>query len=115
MSMVEAQQVLYDVYETNYGIYHHPGSTVRKPWASVAMHECEDNTKGTLLYEAIAKFSMLGIGEMFHMSLHQYLSLPSDLCLHIVELASRKINRTAQVTAEIDRQAAAAAADAKKQ
>lgn len=89
LSGIDANIILYDLYETNYGIFHHPGTTKQRPLASVAMHETEDNTITSSMYEAIDSFHQKGIKDLFGLNLIEYLNLPTDICIKLMDSANK--------------------------
>lgn len=81
--------VLYDLYESHYKIYNHFDKSVKRPLAGVALHESEDNAIGTQLYAVIEMFVNKDIATLFNISLIEFLALPSEYCLKLVEIANK--------------------------
>lgn len=100
LSPIDADQILIAMYETYFGIYDHQNAFVKsKPLALVALHELEDNTHGSLLYEEITLFIDLEINKKVGMSLEEYMSLPREIKNHIKTVLNRndkKVNNTLQ-------------------
>lgn len=99
---VDARIVLQDMYETTYKVYNHIGASKKRPLASVALHESEDNTHTSSLYEAIETYNDKGIKDIFNLSLIEYLNLPADICIKITEVCSRESKKTAGVLSGIE-------------
>jgi hypothetical protein len=102
LSGVDADIILYDLYETNFGIFNHIGASKQRPLASVAMHPCEDNTHSSRTYEIIEQFASRGIGELFKISVLEYLALPTDICIKMLEVASMDSSKKNTALANIE-------------
>jgi hypothetical protein len=85
--------VLYDLYETHYRIYNHLNSTKVRPLAGVALHESEDNSHGSRLYELIDTFADKEIGTLFNISIIEFLALPTEYCLKLIDTANKTMQR----------------------
>lgn len=77
------------MYETAYGIHDHLNGVNNSPLASVALHESEENTINSNLYEAIDRYHEKGIAELFKLSLIEYLNLPTEICVKLMEIATK--------------------------
>jgi hypothetical protein len=81
-------------YETVYGIHNHDAEVSNgnpyRPLALVAMHECEDSSTGSVLYERIELFAIREVPKYFGLSLKEFLEFPTDYCLHILEVCMRR-------------------------
>ena len=77
------------MYETVYGIHDHLSNVNQSPLASVALHEAEENSSNSNLYEAIDRYHQKGIGELFKLSLVEYLNLPTEICVKLMEVATK--------------------------
>ena len=89
LSSTDADIVLYDLYDINYGIFDHRNAGKTKPLSSVAMHECENNTADSNLYKVIDAYHSRGVKEVFGLSLLEFLNLPGDLCIYVIEVCSK--------------------------
>jgi hypothetical protein len=89
LSNIDSQLVLRDSYDIKYRIYNHLSNDKSRPLASVALHEQEENTKTSSLYEAIEVYKDLNILGLFGLSIKEYLSLPSDFCNALLESAKK--------------------------
>lgn len=95
--------VMSDLYETNYGIYDHVRPTVPRPLASVAMHPAEDINEGSLLEAAIRTFIELDIGNQAKISFLEYLELPRDIALMVLEACRAKSKKTDSTISNIEK------------
>lgn len=93
--------MLRERYETLYGIYNHDAPDVNRPLASVAIHKAEDASLGSLLYERIEQFEERKIYQRFGISLVEFLELPSDVCLKIMEIAGKRLTEEGTMTASV--------------
>lgn len=90
LNAFDANLLMYDMYETTYGIYNHKLPHSQRPWASIALHEGEDICETSSLNQTIEAYHGRGIIELFGLSLIEYLSLPSDMCITLMEIAARE-------------------------
>lgn len=92
MSSVEAHMVLIDHYETHFEIFDHGDPVARKanPWASVAMHDAEENGETSLLFEMIEKYHRVDIAGQFHLNPLQFFGLPRELVTWLFTLADKR-------------------------
>jgi hypothetical protein len=97
LSSVDADMVLYDMYEVNYKIFNHIGASKKRPLSSVAMHDAEENTITSNLYEAIDMYQKNGIKEIFGLSLTEYFDLPTEICIKLLESASSEYSKKSSV------------------
>lgn len=97
LNATDADVVLYDMYEVTYGIFNHIGMSKSKPLSSIALHESEDNTLSSHLYEAIDTYQKNGIKEIFGISLIEYLDLPTEICIKLLESASAEYSKKSAV------------------
>lgn len=97
LNCVDANMLLYDMYEVNYKIFNHIGASKKRPLSSVALHEAEDNTLTSNLYEAIDTYQKNGIKEIFGLSLNEYLDLPTEICIKLLETASQEYSKKSSV------------------
>lgn len=93
-----------DLYETNYNIYNHLHPTVQRPLASIAMHPAEDVNEGSLLQAAIGLFIEHDIGNLAKISLIEYLELPRDIALMILEECRKKAKKADSTIENIQKQ-----------
>lgn len=92
---VDTDTLLRDVYESSYQIYNHLGSSnnakgKKRPLASVALHDSEDITETSLLFNSFETFAQKGIKETFNLNLLEYLSLPTEYCTKLTEIATKE-------------------------
>lgn len=89
LSSVDADIILYDLYEINYGIFDHRNASKHKPLSSVAMHECENTTTDSNLYKVIDAYHSRGVKDVFGLNLVEFLNLPTDVCVKLMEVCSK--------------------------
>lgn len=102
LSSTDADMVLYDMYEVQYGIFNHIGASKKRPLSSVAMHDAEENTSTSSLYEAIDTYQRNGIKEIFGLSLKEYLDLPTEICIKLLESASNEFSKKSNVISGLE-------------
>jgi hypothetical protein len=68
--------VLYDAYETRYGIFDHRGASQTRPLASVAFHDSENCTENSLLYDAFTEYARESYKDIWGLNLSDFLTLP---------------------------------------
>lgn len=92
LKLTDVQLLLQDVYESGYGIYNHASNSVdnSRPLALVAMHWAENASEGSVLYERIEQFRERNVYQTFGLSLTEFLDLPRDICIKILESCSKK-------------------------
>lgn len=108
MSVTEAREVLSSFYDRTYGISDHaflaPEIRKLRPMAGIAMHEAEENVQTSSLFEAIDLYELKDVGETFKMSLQEFLDLPRDVYLKVLQVATRRQNVKAGVVANVTRE-----------
>lgn len=77
----DADQVLYKYYETSHGLFDHRDRAKLKtrPLASVALHEAEENTLTSALYESIDIFIDNNVATRTGMSMQEFFQLPREI------------------------------------
>lgn len=78
LDKVDVKTVMYDLYETEFGIYDHIHDKSR-PLASVSFHHCEDYNTASLTEEAIRTYIIKDIKNVYGLSLIEFLELPKDI------------------------------------
>lgn len=84
----EAKELLAKVYETTYGIYNHAYAAIpgkKRPLASVAMHDAEDNGRSSRLYNYIESYFDESIQKHTGLSLQDFLDLPREIATLVYE------------------------------
>lgn len=79
MPSQEARQVFTDLYETRFGIYDHTPRPGKSGLASILHHPREEYYLNSPLRDAIEEFAIYNLGELFHISLYEYLNLPKPM------------------------------------
>jgi hypothetical protein len=96
---------MFDLYESNYGIYNHlrPAIQKNKPLASVAMHPGEDFTEGSNLADAVKVYIENNIGDYTKLSLVDFLELTSDVASIIVDQCQEASKRKSNIAKQIEK------------
>lgn len=92
MQPLDAKVILQSWYEAHYGFFDHkdPEKNRRYPFALVTMHEQEENTTTSSLYEVMEQYVSSEIYQNFGLSLTDFLALPREMVIKILSLASKK-------------------------
>lgn len=93
-----------DMYEHHYGIYPHLSNAMKGPLASVAMHEAEDYTTGSLLEEAIKTYVSRGIKDLYGLDLEKFLDLPIDIIDVLVSIAGVNQSEKQDIMSDIQKE-----------
>jgi len=64
----------------------------------IAMHDSEDASKGSVLYERIEMFAEFQVTKFFGLSLADYMELPTDVCSKILEISAKRQKVEGSVT-----------------
>ena len=99
----EAQMVLRDHYENDYGIYAHAKQLADHPFALVLQHWCEDTITNGPLYDRTKKFIDLEVTKYTGLSLNAFLELPTYHCEMILRICADKIKSLAPLIDEAAR------------
>lgn len=107
-NVIDTQIVLRDLYEVEFGIFNHRAHSKTRPLSSVAFHDAEDLHTGSLLEEAIRLYTQKNIGEIFKLSLDEYLNRPRDVLqmLNTIadEVMAKKTTTLEQIEKNINQQ-----------
>lgn len=79
LSSIDTQIVLYDQYETRYGIYNHQQPNKMRPLASVALQPSENFTERSILYDALEEYALENYRDVWGLSVAEFLDLPQYL------------------------------------
>ncbi len=94
-----------DVYESGFGIYNHNQHAAdnSRPLALVAMHWSESSSDQSALYERIEQFKERQVYQTFGLNLTEFLDLPRDVCVHILDLCGKKQAAEGKITDDLAR------------
>jgi|JFJP01.1.fsa_nt_gi hypothetical protein len=92
MSSTDLKSVLQQAYETEYSIYNHTSGD-NKPLASIAFFDIENSIDGTPLESITRTYISKNLGELYRMSLIEFLELPRDIVEMLIEIANQEMNR----------------------
>lgn len=76
-----------DLYETEYGIYNHLGSSGMRPLSSVAMFPSEDVNTNSRLEEMMRTYLKKGIYESYGLSFIEFMDLPIDIVEMLINVS----------------------------
>lgn len=79
MPALDVRAVMMDLYETEFGIYDHVTPGPKHPFASVLHHPKEEYYYNSPLKEVIEEFGVYNLGELYNLSLTEYLRLPTPM------------------------------------
>lgn len=97
---------MYDLYETNYGIFNHLNSTLNKnrPLASVAMFECEDINNNSLLEQVTRTYVKKGIKDVFGLNLNEFLNLPKDIIEILISISDEERRNKENIMSSVEKE-----------
>ena len=96
--------ILSEFYEIRTGICNHPKLHKTRPLSTVAFHDAEEITKGSLLEEALQDYLDLEINSFFGLNIDEYLSLPSDIVQLLRRLAEKALQSKGRSMADLENQ-----------
>ena len=101
MDSISARLVMLDAYEVTYGIFNHADAalSVSRPLALVAMHDKENVTVHSELYNTIRRFRRYKVSQHFGMSLTEFLSMPTEYCNMILQMLGDEAAKDAEALA----------------
>lgn len=90
-------------YETKFGLHDHRRKITNRPLVGVAYHPGEDVISDSLLEEAIRTYDVNKIGEVFKLSLTEFLDLPIDVIDIMVALVARKASKKSDDLSDLEK------------
>lgn len=105
VTSVTAERLTRTAYQNQYKIFphHDPRKVKERPLALVAMHDKENAVEGSLRYSYIRRFYQLKIGEVFHLSYHDFFDLPVDEAEFLCEIAKQHAQTYQKTAGEVER------------
>lgn len=90
LGSIPAQLLLRQAYDVTYGIFDHtsPMADTSNPLALSEMFYAEDVCSDSLLYERVDQYKKERIGDHFKISLKEFMSYPTDMVIHLLEVAT---------------------------
>lgn len=90
LGSIQAQLLLREAFDGTYGIHDHhdPMAMEQRPLGLVEMHYAEESSADSLLYERIEQYKKERIWDHFHLSLDEFLKKPTDVVIHLLEVAT---------------------------
>jgi hypothetical protein len=98
----EAQLVLRDYYENDYGIYPHEKEEANNPFAMVLYHWCEDSS--VLLHEQMKRFVQFDVKNFFGLSWIEFMKLSTSECEMIMRVCADEIKKRAPLIAQAEQE-----------
>jgi hypothetical protein len=98
-----AEQALAAIYESRYRIFNHHDPIARKnrPLAIVALHDAEDRTANSSLYEQLELFVKLDVYKHTGISAVDFFELPREIVQHFFSLARKKVENESKLASEL--------------
>ncbi len=91
-----------DLYETEFGIYNHLAKD-KSPLASVLHHDCEEVWMNSPARELIEEFAVYNIGELFNITLTEYLLLPRPYVQLIRKIKDTVLKKRDAIASAVER------------
>lgn len=89
----DAQIVLRDLYEMDYGIYNHAAPGAEHPFQLVMKQWSEDTVTRGLLHERMVQYTDAELGKHFNISFTEMMELPSYVIGMMIEVAENRTRR----------------------
>ena len=86
----ETALLLFEQYETKFGIYNHTSQLIDRPLALVALQPNEDGTTNGRLAERMELFLENQVYKRFGVSWTEFTQMPHDDCEQMLEIAIRQ-------------------------
>lgn len=102
MGYDEAQTVLRDLYETEFGIYNHLAKD-KNPLSSVLHHKSEEVWLTSGLRELVEEFAVYNLGELFNITLKEFLTLPRPYVSMIREIKDSVLKKRDSIVTAVER------------
>ena len=100
-NVVLAKLLLMEAYDVTYGVFDHitqynkdknsKDPEIKRPLSVIAMHETEEVSEVSLLYERINSYSEKKVKDYFGISLKELLDLPRDIVDHIFDQCDKRL------------------------
>ncbi len=87
-TVLEAMDLLYQAYETTYGIYDHRTSTKEDVLAPVAYRDAEDLETHSVIREYARRYRRRKVKDVFGLSWNEFMALPKSQAMMILEESS---------------------------
>ena len=104
LNSVDAAVVMGDLYDECYGIFNHGLTGSTRPLSSVAFHEAENIIHNSLLEEALQQYISNHIYDRFHLTVMEFLDLPSDYIELMVKVAQADTKQQSTVIDTLERE-----------
>jgi hypothetical protein len=96
---------LYSYYETTYGVFNHQDRQLvkKRPLAAVALHESEENTTTSALYESIDIFIKNDIGKHTGLNMAEFFALPREIFNKVLLSCGERVAKESQEAAAFNK------------
>jgi hypothetical protein len=108
LTFLEGKKLLQEAYDQAFGIfdyvkqYHSELNSVKaglkRPLASVALHEPEESSRTSSLFAVMRRYADLKVGERYKLSLTDFLEMPREYVDFIFKDCERALNKATAVT-----------------
>ena len=101
---VTVKLVLRQLYETEFGIFDHISYNKERPLSGVAMFEAENVDSDNALDNVMATYIDKRIKDTFGLSFIEYVSLPRNYIIKMLELCDRETTKKNNALADVEKQ-----------
>lgn len=93
-----------DLYDEAYGIFNHGLTGKARPLSSVAFHVAENVVNDSLLEESLQLYETHRIYDHFHITVMEFLDLPSDYIETMIKVAQQSAKQQNNVIDSLERE-----------
>lgn len=93
-----------DLYDETYGIFNHGLVGATRPLSSVAFHEAENVILNSPLEEALQQYVTNRIYDRFHITVLEFLDLPSDYIELMFKIAQQDTKQHSAIIDDLEQQ-----------
>lgn len=101
-NIVDVKMALDVYYETKLGVYNHRLRPKGRPLAMIGYHPAEEVIEDSLLEEALKAYDRNRIGDVFKLSLLDYLNLPTEVIAILHQITAKKAAANAGVVSDLE-------------
>ena len=102
LGQVDAQIVLGDLYDKEYGIFDHSDKTSQRPLSSVALHPPEIINDDSILVEAMRLYASRSVYEYFRISFTDFMELPRDVAQLMLKVCKEYMDKKTKTMEELE-------------
>ena len=102
---MQAKIVLDEAYEMEYDIYNHgvQDPSHPDPLRLIGYHPKEDCYKDSLFKDWVMKYLNAGIKDTFNLSIKEWMAMPMDRALELIDIAMEHIDRKTKAIDDLER------------